>query len=244
MKPRAARSATDARILRAAVRLFARHGFQATGIRELAEAAEISSAALYHYMGTKEDLLVRIMADALQAWYEVADEACRQVSGPPEKLCAFVRSHVICTGLFTLESAVIDTEVRSLSEEPRRQIVALRDRYEALLRATMAAGIAAGVFHVRDMRLASLGILEMCNGVSRWYRADGRASVEEIADSFADVALGAVHATRDGVALRVTDLNAPPSAQYVRMVSESPVLRRFSDLSASLDFEKEKAFGE
>lgn len=242
MKPRAGRTATDARILRAAVRLFARHGFQATGIRELADAADISSAALYHYMGTKGDLLVRIMADALQAWYEVAEEACRQMSAPPEKLCAFIRSHVICTSLFTLESAVIDTEVRSLSPQARARIVMLRDRYEKLLDDTLAAGLEAGVFDIRDMRLTSLGLLEMCNGISRWYRPDGRASVEEIADSFADTALGAVRATRDGRPLRVAGLNAPPSAQYVRMVRESPVLQRFADLSASVDLEREGEF--
>ncbi len=240
MKPRSGRAATDSRILRAAVRLFAHHGFQATGIRELADAAGISSAALYHYMGTKEDLLVRIMADALQAWFEVAEQACREVDEPPEKLCAFIRSHVICTSLFTLESTVIDTEVRSLSAVARARIVALRDRYETLLRDTLTAGIEAGVFSVRDMRLTSLGLLEMCNGISRWYRPDGRASVEEIADSFAEIALGAVRATREEAPLLVADLNAPPSAQYVQMVRESPVLQRFADLSASVDLELER----
>ena len=40
------------------VALFAAKGFHGTGIRELADAAGLSSATLYHYMGTKEDLLV------------------------------------------------------------------------------------------------------------------------------------------------------------------------------------------
>lgn len=233
MKPRLRRAGTDARILQSAVQLFARHGFQATGIRELAEAAEISSAALYHYMGTKEDLLVRIMCDALAAWYEVEEQACSQVDEPPEKLCAFVRAHVICSGLFTLESTVVDTELRSLSETARPQIVALRDRYEVLLNDILSSGMEQGIFEIRDKSLLRLSLLEMCNGVSRWYRHDGRASLEKIADSFADAALAATRAKRDGRPIGIADLRAPPSSRYIQLVQESPLLRQFRGLPSS-----------
>ncbi|HEY8641410.1 MAG TPA: helix-turn-helix domain-containing protein, partial [Candidatus Dormibacteraeota bacterium] len=41
----------------AALRLFGTKGYGAVGIREIALEAGISTAALYHYMRTKEDLL-------------------------------------------------------------------------------------------------------------------------------------------------------------------------------------------
>ena len=44
---------------------FARDGYAATGIRQLAEEAGLTSAALYHYMGSKEDLLVAIMRSTI-----------------------------------------------------------------------------------------------------------------------------------------------------------------------------------
>ena len=47
---------TQQRVRRAAVKLFAGKGFHGTGIRDLAQEAKISSASLYHYIGTKEDL--------------------------------------------------------------------------------------------------------------------------------------------------------------------------------------------
>ena len=52
------------RVRRAALELFAERGFHGTGIRQLAERAGLSSASLYHYMGTKEDLLVELMRAA------------------------------------------------------------------------------------------------------------------------------------------------------------------------------------
>ena len=57
---------SDDRIMEAALKLFAAKGFEATGIREIAESVNLSSAALYHYIGTKDDLLFKIMSDSLQ----------------------------------------------------------------------------------------------------------------------------------------------------------------------------------
>jgi len=58
------------RVRDAAVHLFAVKGFHGTGIRDLAEAAQLSSASLYHYMGTKEGLLVSIMVESLERLLE------------------------------------------------------------------------------------------------------------------------------------------------------------------------------
>ncbi|MBX3598843.1 MAG: TetR family transcriptional regulator [Rhizobiaceae bacterium] len=210
----------DVRIMRAAVRLFARNGFQAVGIRELAKEAGLSSAALYHYMGTKNDLLFQIMMEALQAWYEVTLAACEAETGAPEKLCAFVRSHVISSGRFPLESVVIDTEIRSLKGDQRSNVVALRDQYEGLLDRIIQQGIEEGNFSTGDPKLVSLGLLEMCNGLSRWYRPEGRSTLEDIADGFADIALAAVNAKRDGVPLRLNSLKVKPASNINHQVSE------------------------
>jgi len=215
---RASSVGAEVRILRAAIRLFAARGFQAIGIRELADAAGLSSAALYHYMGTKEDLLVRIMAEALQAWYDVARDACNATGDAAEKLCGLIRSHVICSGLFTLESVVIDTEIRALSEERRSAIIALRDQYEGLLDDALQLGVQQGVFHTPDPRLLRLGLLEMCNGLSRWYRPSGRTSLEQIADQFADIALAAARAQRGEHRLSVDDMNLPPCSLLLDQV--------------------------
>lgn len=206
--------------MRAAIRLFAARGFQAIGIRELADAVGLSSAALYHYMGTKEDLLVRIMSEALQAWYDVARDACDAADPAPEKLCAFIRSHVISSGLFTLESVVIDTEIRSLSEARRKEIIGLRDKYEGLLDNALLLGLRQKVFDIPDMRLLRLGLLEMCNGLSRWYQPAGRRPIEQIADSFADIALSAARARRGKRQLSVSDMKLPSSSLLVRQVRE------------------------
>jgi AcrR family transcriptional regulator len=50
------KSVTEVRILEAAVQLFARQGFNATGTREIAQLAGVNETTLFRYYGTKKDL--------------------------------------------------------------------------------------------------------------------------------------------------------------------------------------------
>lgn len=206
---------TAQRVNASALALFAKNGFQATGIREIAEGANMSSAALYHYMETKEHLLLGIMRHALAAWYVTTLRVVNGSQGAAEKLCNFVRSSVICTGLFKLESTVVDTEIRSLTGKNRMEIVAMRDRYEALIDEILRHGMADGTFDIADARLFRLGILEMCNGVCRWYSSSGRMSIENVADELSDFSLAAARTTRSGKPVKRTMLRLQPSSEIV-----------------------------
>src|SRR4051812_43136732 len=148
------------RIRVAALELFAERGFHGTGIRDLAERAGLSSASLYHYMGTKEDLLVSIMTESLERLVEAGG----RLSGvdPVNRVTSLVELHVLTHATHRLETRVADDEMRALSPARRGAVVALRDRYEALWQDAIDAGCAAGVFHVREPKVARLALLEMC----------------------------------------------------------------------------------
>ncbi|HEX8868099.1 MAG TPA: helix-turn-helix domain-containing protein, partial [Lentzea sp.] len=88
------KESAETRVRRAAVELFAARGFHGTGIRDLAQAAGLSSATLYHYMGTKEDLLVEIMRTSLTRLIESATQVISATDDPVERLTELVRMHV------------------------------------------------------------------------------------------------------------------------------------------------------
>ena len=214
---------SDDRITRAALKLFAAKGFEATGIRDIAEEVNLSSAALYHYIGTKDDLLCKIMCDSLTAWIAGINRACNEVSGTHNKLVAFVRLHVMYEGQYQLRSVVVDSDLRSLRGERRARVIALRDEYEGVLARLLAAGAADGTFDIPDPRITRLGLLEMCNGVSRWYSPNGanKLSLEQIADCFSSLALALVHARKDRRPLTIDDLDVPSSAYYLQLAIET-----------------------
>jgi AcrR family transcriptional regulator len=175
------------RIQAAALALFAERGFHGTGIRDLAERAGLSSATLYHYMGTKEDLLVRIMRQSLERLLA----AGRQLDGPPPaRVVGLVHIHVLTHATWQLETQVVDGEMRALSPPRHREIVDLRDAYETLWQQAIDDGCADGVFGVVNSRVARLALLEMCSGVARWYQPQGSIPLEELALRYGEMALG------------------------------------------------------
>ena len=177
------------RIQVAALELFAERGFHGTGIRELAVRAGLSSATLYHYMGTKEDLLVRIMRESLERLLTAGQQIAR--AGPaPERMAGLVQIHVLTHATQRLQTQVVDGEMRALSPTRRREIVALRDEYETLWSRAIETGQEDGDFALQSPHLARLALLDLCSGVARWYQPQGPTTREELATRYAEMALG------------------------------------------------------
>ena len=55
------RELVEAEILERAALVFATRGFASSSLQDVADAAEISRPALYHYISSKEDLLVKLV---------------------------------------------------------------------------------------------------------------------------------------------------------------------------------------
>ena len=69
------RTDTRDRALAVALELFARRGYTATSLREIAEQLGVTKAALYFHFRTKEEILTAIMRGYLDGIAELADEA-------------------------------------------------------------------------------------------------------------------------------------------------------------------------
>lgn len=61
------------RLLAAATRLFAEKGYDRTSVQEIVEAAGVTKGALYHYFGSKDDLLHEVYARVLRIQQERLD---------------------------------------------------------------------------------------------------------------------------------------------------------------------------
>ncbi len=182
-------SATADRIRRSALHLFAKHGYEATGIREVARDAGLSLSTLYHYIESKEDLLLDIIRTSMSELRAAAQESLANSETPAERLAGLVRGHVTVHGRMRLDAIVSDTELRSLSEAERKGAVKLRDRYEQQWQEVIDEGVAANDFYVTDPKLVRLALLQMCTGVAYWYSPAGDRALPHIADAFADLAL-------------------------------------------------------
>lgn len=60
------RKKTSTRLLKAALKVFAKHGYHASSMSEIASVAKVSKGLAYHYFSSKEELLVSIAEQRLQ----------------------------------------------------------------------------------------------------------------------------------------------------------------------------------
>ncbi|UWP91069.1 TetR/AcrR family transcriptional regulator [Aliiroseovarius crassostreae] len=184
---------TGPRVREAALRLFARHGYAAVSMRQIAREVGVQAGALYLYTKDKQSLLFDLMRahmdELLAAWEEEP-----KGNTPLEQLEVFSRFHIH----FHLERPdavfIAYMELRNLSEENFATLEALRRQYERGLERILDAGREAGVINVPDTRLAAMAVIAMLTGVNTWYREGGRLSQEAVADIYWDMVRGAVGA--------------------------------------------------
>lgn len=180
--------------MRAAARVFRARGFAAAGMRDIAVAADLSPANLYHYFRGKDELLFFCQdhaADRLLAALAAARKARRPLS---DRLRGLAVAHVLCL-VDEVEGSAAHLEVDALPPRLRTRIVSKRDAYERGVRALVAAGVRAGTLHAADATIATRAFLGALNWTAHWFRPEGKQSPQEIAALVADYAVsGLSHA--------------------------------------------------
>lgn len=198
-------------LLTAAVDAMVEHGYHGTSVRDIAERAGMSPAALYHHFPSKQALLFTIMDRGMDELVRRSEEAYAAApDDPAEKLRALVRVHVVRHAEHQKESFLGNSELRSLDEPGRSTILAKRDRQMYHFYRVVQEGVERGQFRTRFPTETARGIVTMCTAVATWYREAGPLPAEEVAHRYADIALAMVGGD-DQDALRAYD-SLPRSA--------------------------------
>lgn len=183
---------TGPRVRACALRLFARHGFAAVSMRQIAAEVGVQAGALYLYTADKQTLLFELMRDHMQ---DLLQDWAPPGGGPLAELEDFARHHI----RYHLDRPdlvfIAYMELRNLTPENFKVIEGLRGDYENRLEAILRAGMVDGVFHVPDPKLATMGVISLLTGVTTWFRDGGRlgrADVEAIYWDMTRKAVGAI----------------------------------------------------
>ncbi|WAH37363.1 TetR/AcrR family transcriptional regulator [Alicyclobacillus dauci] len=173
----------------AAVKLFEQKGYRATSVQDIADAVGLQKGSLYHYIASKEDLLMQIAHQAILQFNEQLEEILAKEDTARGKLEQMIRTHLIMS-IDNLETTtVLWREAFSLGEGPQEVIQGMTDKYLNLVADILRSGTETGEFNVTHPRITALAILGACNWVYRWYHPSGTLTAEEIADIFSKLFL-------------------------------------------------------
>jgi AcrR family transcriptional regulator len=179
-------------ILEASIAVMSEHGYHGTSVRDIAERAGLSPAALYHHFASKHDLLATIMDRGIEELLRRTRAARDTADGPVATLRSIVDAHV----RFHLEDqrAVLlgASELRGLREPVRGQHIAKRQQQQRIFDETVAEGVRRKLFHTRHPAEASRAVVVMCTGVATWYRPGGPLTPDQVAVRYQDLALDLV----------------------------------------------------
>lgn len=177
-------------MLAIARRLFAQQGFNNTALRDIAEAAKISKAALYYYFPNKDALYERVVIESLQTLLTTVGDAVARASTPTGRVQAFMLSSADFLDNERDHWLAAAHAFREAGQTGRRGVALhLRDTYEKLLRGCIADGVANGEFRSVDPAMAGRFLLSGLNHVTRWHSPAGKLSVREVVGQFVDMGL-------------------------------------------------------
>jgi AcrR family transcriptional regulator len=180
-----------AEVVLGAAQVFAERGYDQTSVPELAEALGLAAGSLYHYFGSKEQLLRAICDQLMDPLLERAEALLEEPREPAEQLRALVRlwvEHVVAHRahmlVFQQERHVIERGAAW------RGVRASRKAFERLAEEALARVDVAPAHPASDVRLVLSALLGMVNHTAQWYRPRGRLSATAIADGYVDLLLG------------------------------------------------------
>ena len=176
-------------IVDTSARLFARRGYHATGITELCAANDLGKGALYHYIGSKEELLVgihdRVMDEVMAGAERVAES-----SGSPSAQLAMLGEELLdVIHRYPDHVWVFLHEFHALTGENTDQFRGRRREYERLVEDILRAGVKSGEFRDLDPWLTARAWLGMHNYTYLWLQAGGRVSARDVAKPFHEIFL-------------------------------------------------------
>ena len=167
--------------------VFARGGYHATGITELCVANDLGKGALYHYIGSKEDLLAAIHDRVMDEVMLGADRVAEAGGSPSRQLAMLGEELLDVIHRYPDHVWVFLHEFPALTGERAEQFRQRRRAYEQRVEAVLQAGVDAGEFRDLEPRLTAMAWFGMHNYTYLWLKPGGELSARDVAKPFADI---------------------------------------------------------
>ena len=167
-------------------------GYEGTSMNDIAEAAGLTKAGIYHYIRGKEELLFEIMTYAMDNLDERIVAPAQEAGDAEERLRRIVEGHTknLLEGVGAI--TIVLEEMPALTPPHRRIIKARKRAYFDFIRNTLQQLESEGKLRNISPTTAAFSLLGMILWISRWYRRDGKMSADEVLKDYVEIAVNGV----------------------------------------------------
>jgi AcrR family transcriptional regulator len=176
-------SDTLAKLIKASVDLFSTRGFKSTSVRDIAKVMNMSMAGIYNYFPTKEALFFFIFDRTINEAREQLIAVTKLDLPPMERFRLLLKTHFTAIGTHLKESKVTFLEDEYFSQEnkdrSREYQVEIMGIYLKEIERLKKAGC---INPSQPPSILALNIFGMLNWFIRWYRPEGKLSLDQVID--------------------------------------------------------------
>ena len=157
-------------IVNGALQLFVKQGYHQTSIRQIAQAINMSIGTLYHYIGSKVDILYMGIEDALNKVHDAVDLASR-IGNPIEALSDATERFIRAVDEAQDITVFAYQELRNLKHDVRGGLLDIDKRSAAIFERIISNGIERGDFRKVDIQLVAHNIIVLGHmwAFRRWF---------------------------------------------------------------------------
>ena len=185
----------ERQILEIAGDVISAKGFAATSIRDIAKAADISIAALYRHIGSKDELLHRITQTRMQELFDHFETNLADTGSAGERLADAIAVYLAYISKNHRYINLVYRETKVLDPSARERIYATEREFMKLWEGIIAEGVERGEFVEVDTDLAANLAYFACTAWALRFWSIGDRSEAEVRDILTKFVLGGLTRT-------------------------------------------------
>ncbi|WP_461187664.1 TetR/AcrR family transcriptional regulator [Arthrobacter sp. Z4-13] len=179
-------------VLRIAVDVFNRHGYDATSMGILADNLGISKSAIYHHVPSKGDLL-KLALDHALGGLEAILEQPEATSGAADSRLEFVLRQTVAVLVDRLPFVTLLLRLRGNTEIERDALERRRTFDHKVAGLISNARDEGSLRQDIDPRTVTRLLFGMINSIVEWYKPGGALSPQRLADDVITMAFDGLH---------------------------------------------------
>lgn len=167
-------------IMDSAAAIFAREGYPAAKMQDVAKACGATKSMLYHYYPTKDDLLFAMLQEHLGRLIAAMEEALGSKASPRERLQSLIEVYTQKSSQSRRRHMVAMNDVKYLPKARQTILIQLQRQLTELvsqLLRELNPGLPDEVYKPYTMML-----IGMLNWTDFWYRPNGTVKPQELCD--------------------------------------------------------------